>query len=53
MSPEAFCEEMEERFGSDEALGLHFLLDEDGSTLTLDEFEQNRRASCDYTACFL
>lgn len=44
MSPEAFCEEMETRFGSDEALGLYFVLDEDGSTLTLKEFEQMRQA---------
>lgn len=44
MSPEAFCEEMETRFGSDEALGLYFVLDEDGSTLTLDEFERMRKA---------
>lgn len=43
MSPEEFCEEMEARFGSDKALGLYFVLDEDGSTLTLDEFEQLRQ----------
>lgn len=44
MSPEEFCEEMETRFGSDEALGLYFVLDEDGSTLTLEEFEKMRHA---------
>ncbi len=35
---------MEARFGSDEALGVYFVLDEDGSTLTLKEFEQMRQA---------
>ena len=43
MCPEIFKREMEERFGSDEAFGLYFVLDEDGSIMTLAQFEALRK----------
>lgn len=40
MNVEAFKREMEQRYGSDEAIGLFFELDEDGSIITLDDLNK-------------
>ena len=40
MNTELFKRDMEQRYGSDEAIGLFFEMDDDGSILTLEEFNK-------------